>query len=426
MSAAFSEPDKPIAAKPKSRWRRWFKWLLIVISIICVLTLSFTPTTPPTPPPTAAQVVAARASFMRLRSAAGSKEPVSFPLRWDEIEASAALLGRAAKIDRLAIAQNDKTLGVTASIPVFSGLWINLAAHIRPSDAGLPPIALKVGSIPIPAFAVRSAADLARLILGWRGVTLPELDTLVQALSLSNQGVTAKLMIPKGSNLYSAINQAQRAPVNTQAVGKIYCSLSALQQRVPTRDFALHVRRAFAVPASAISDVEQNRAAMIALAMFAVSPEVGNMAGDATQSIDSCPGPGEEVLLLGRPDLAKHWSLSAALTATFGSDISQAMGTWKEVADSGAAGSGFSFIDLAADRSGIAFAERAAAEETASATRARLQRIDENQLLPIAALAFTEGLTESQFQARYTNVDSSAYDTMVLKIDMILAQQNPG
>jgi hypothetical protein len=400
------------------------RWLVLSIAILGFLTLDLSPSTPRVSPPNAAQVMAARTTFMRVRSAAGSKEPVFLTLRWDEIAASSALLARAAKMDRIAVQRSDEVLTATASIPIFGGIWTNIGAQIAPSETGFPDISLKIGRLPIPPFVVRAGANLGRTVLGWKGLNVPPLDTLVQSLAFSNEGARAKLMIPKGSKLYDAINRAQRTPVDTLAVSEIYCSLSGLQQRVPATDFAIHVRRAFALPVKAASDVERNRAALVALAMLATLPETGNMAGDVSREVRSCHVPPGDILLLGRSDLAKHWSVSAALTATFGSDVSQAMGTWKEVADSGPAGSGFSFIDLSADRSGIAFAERASAQESASATRVRLQKIEADVLLPLAALALSEGLTEAQFQERYTNVDSSAYDEMVLRIDTILAQQN--
>jgi hypothetical protein len=68
------------------------------------------------------------------------------------------------------------------------------------------------------------------------------------------------------------------------------------------------------------------------------------------------------VNLIGKPtlgkrhDLALHYMLSAALTVHFGSAAAEKAGLLKEV-DDAEGKSGFSFIDLTADLSGIAFAE---------------------------------------------------------------------
>jgi hypothetical protein len=70
----------------------------------------------------------------------------------------------------------------------------------------------------------------------------------------------------------------------------------------------------------------------------------------------------ERVRVLGEPtlrrrhDLALHFMVSAALAVHFGSSAAEKAGLLKELADSDGK-SGFSFIDLAADLSGIAFAE---------------------------------------------------------------------
>jgi hypothetical protein len=67
--------------------------------------------------------------------------------------------------------------------------------------------------------------------------------------------------------------------------------------------------------------------------------------------------------VLGQPTLRKrhdwllHFAVSAALTSQLGADVAEQIGIAKELQDS-RGGSGFSFADLAADYSGIAFAQR--------------------------------------------------------------------
>jgi hypothetical protein len=57
----------------------------------------------------------------------------------------------------------------------------------------------------------------------------------------------------------------------------------------------------------------------------------------------------------GRGDLAQHFAVSAALTALLGAKGAESIGLQKELMDSHG-GSGFSFVDLAADTAGTAFA----------------------------------------------------------------------
>ena len=114
-------------------------------------------------------------------------------------------------------------------------------------------------------------------------------------------------------------------------------------------------------------------------------------------------------VLGGRTDLAKHWALSAALTAAFGRDAARAIGQWKELSDSLPSGSGFSFVDLAADRSGMHAAEALADPARATQAEALLARADDELLLPAALTRAPEGLTEAQFLARFGSTESARF-----------------
>lgn len=63
-----------------------------------------------------------------------------------------------------------------------------------------------------------------------------------------------------------------------------------------------------------------------------------------------------------RPDLVKHFFVSAHLAATMGGSAARGMGLMKETLDA-QGGSGFSFADMAANRAGIVFAEKLLANE---------------------------------------------------------------
>ncbi len=73
------------------------------------------------------------------------------------------------------------------------------------------------------------------------------------------------------------------------------------------------------------------------------------------------------MLLHGRHDLPRHFMGSAAIAVSGGGALSQAIGLFKEIDDS-RGGSGFSFVDLLADRVGTRFGSLAVASR-ASARR---------------------------------------------------------
>lgn len=70
---------------------------------------------------------------------------------------------------------------------------------------------------------------------------------------------------------------------------------------------------------------------------------------------DSWPSPTEQLVTLERRnDFVKHFMASAAITAYSNTKLSDAIGIYKETADSHI-GSGFSFSDIAANRAGARF-----------------------------------------------------------------------
>jgi hypothetical protein len=422
---AIAAPMSSIEAVPKPPARKWARrlfWLSGFILLFAFLTLSLGPATPRAAAPSAAYVRDARAVFHRVRNVAGREHPDPIFLTWTEAQAVGSLIGRAAQIDRVSITRDGDDVRATASMPLRWGPWINVDARVTPNATGFPGISAWVGHLPIPSFLVRGAIWVARAGLRARGVDLPPMDDVVRSVDVSSRGVTALMMIPKDTKFFKAFNNAQFAPIDTQAVAEIYCQLAAMQQRQPDNSLAAQLRRGFAMRAAGIDESRQNRATLIAIAMLTGEAQIGKIAGDVYSETRSCRIAPQPLTLLGRPDLAKHWSISAALAAIFGPDIAQSMGTWKEVSDSGPQGSGFSFVDLSADRSGIHTAGRALDVNSAGQTAAFLAGAQEQSLLPIRALAFSEGMTEQDFQSRYISTESAEYDQMIVRIDSVLAR----
>ncbi len=401
---------------------------LAAILLFLLLLTSTTPATPVPPLPNAEQVRDARALAERISAHGGSQSgargggPVS--ASWKEIEGASLLLARASHVEHLSVKRGVKALDVTLSLPIGLGLWINAEGHVPESNAGFPAVYGKVGALPVPSFLARGILGLGRVILGWRGIDMPPLDDMVQSARFTADGATGMIRIPKDAKLLRALAQGSVSDINSDEVIARYCGLMLTQQDHPDPDFLTQVHRAF-TSRSPVSDyAASNRAALLALAMFTVSPDVGKIAGIPAERVRGCAGLKMDLLLIGRSDLPKHWTLSAALTAVLGSDLSQAMGVWKEVADSGPDGSGFSFVDLSADRSGINFGRRAVSGDTAEATAGLMRTIKSEQLLPIRALALQEGMNDAQFAQRFTQVDSAKYNAMVARIDRLLAGAN--
>jgi hypothetical protein len=126
--------------------------------------------------------------------------------------------------------------------------------------------------------------------------------------------------------------------------------------------------------------------------------------GDLWRKIESDDDRAARLEVLGQPtvhgrhDLAQHFVVSGALTALHGPKAAEAAGVLKELLDSQPGGSGFSFADLAADLSGIAFARHLAGSPRA------LARVTDSFTVSAHALppgGLPEGLTNAEFVRRY-------------------------
>jgi len=155
--------------------------------------------------------------------------------------------------------------------------------------------------------------------------------------------------------------------------------------------------------------VLHNKAVILALATLVGHHRVGNLVGDIQPQADRALKPRAPAVLMQRNDLARHFIISAALQLLSEQGMSLAIGEFKELMDRGAGGSGFSFVDLAADMAGAEFANIATQPEQALRIQNDIARIqtDTDLMPPITGLP--EGLSKKLFTERYEGVDSERY-----------------
>ncbi|SCX94444.1 hypothetical protein SAMN05216308_10270 [Nitrosospira sp. Nsp13] len=127
------------------------------------------------------------------------------------------------------------------------------------------------------------------------------------------------------------------------------------------------------------------------------------------------------VTIDGREDFAKHFMVSASIAAYADTTLADAIGLYKEVEDS-RSGSGFSFNDIAADRAGTKFGEKAVASESSAQ---QLQRrvaagLKDSDLMPVWS-DLPEFMPEAEFKRRFGGVDAPAYRGMMQKIEQRVA-----
>jgi hypothetical protein len=117
--------------------------------------------------------------------------------------------------------------------------------------------------------------------------------------------------------------------------------------------------------------------------------------------------------ILDREDLAQHFLVSAYLTALAGPTAAHAAGVAKEFKDADGR-SGFSFIDLAADRAGVQFASDVLEKKVSLADLAKQFVIDD--YMP-GIDGFVEGLSSEEFRNQFGSIRDERYRKVVEDID---------
>jgi hypothetical protein len=249
---------------------------------------------------------------------------------------------------------------------------------------------------------------------------------------LLHAGVRRLVIQPERLTLYyqydpGMLNHARRLSMDEAERTRVLVHYRALADRLrnPPEQLAPLLRDALGLAAersrSSGDEPRENRAALVALGLYALGSGAERLLG-AREELP--PLPRKWVTLQGREDLARHFLVSAAISATSDSTLSDAMGLYKEWKDS-QGGSGFSFVDLAADRAGSRFGTAATAD-SASARRllriAAAKLVDEDLLPPVGDLP--EQLSRENFQRDFGGIDGPGYqrilETIERRLDALL------
>lgn len=163
---------------------------------------------------------------------------------------------------------------------------------------------------------------------------------------------------------------------------------------------------------------EENRAVILLLATYANGKNLGPA---IFPSDSSRPLPRREVLLSRRVDAAQHFTTSALLATSGHRAFTDMVGLAKEYNDTHG-GSGFSFIDLAADRSGAVFGKMAVgAEESARKVQEILsQAQDESAFMP-GIEDLPEHLSAEDFANQFGDINSPQFLAVKQRIEERIA-----
>ena len=311
--------------------------------------------------------------------------------------------------------------------------FVNLRGGLEASSHGIYINRLALGRIEVPGpLALRTARTAADILLGDDQGTL--LLAAVEKVTLDQGRVRFHINPP--SHLKRRLERIRDRLKDVrddlallgdpESVRAYYVKMIDIARELESRDrvsLAAYLGPLFelARARSKSSDPAiENQALIIALTIFLGDPRIEKLVGEVvTEDLRKIKSKVHHVSLANRVDLRLHFIVSAGLKVVSDRGLSHAIGELKELLDSDAKGSGFSFPDLAADRAGVRFAELATNGESGDAWRIQTMfsgRVEESDIFP-AIDGLDEGLSEAEFERKYGGVDSDRYQRIVDEID---------
>ncbi|ALZ75921.1 hypothetical protein [Rheinheimera sp. F8] len=409
--------------------------LATVLALLAVLLLQRTPLLSETGQLNAAAVRNSQQLFNNLnQSMRDPGQQLVIQTNADELNAAFALASRTLPGFQGKTQINPAGLTILMTMPLdllSYRLYINADIQIEPSAGPLQVRQVQLGRLTLPG-------DMALGLLGWvadqlwgpgegaallakvRSVTVQQ-DAVKVELSKS-EGFSLSQLKSSGVSLYK---QWFGSDQQTALIEHYYAlALAHSQQQATTQPSHSLIsylqvlmreadRRSKDAPEQA---VRENQAVILALAQLLGGRNLQLLVNEVKTNPQGKP---PRVTLARRPDLQQHFVYSASLHVLGNQRLSSAVGEAKELLDSLNGGSGFSFVDLLADRAGIRFARLAVA--SAQSARAvqqffTLQDRTEQELFPNKS-RLPEGLPQAMFEQQYQSIDSAVYQQMVAEID---------
>lgn len=422
---------------------RVLRWLLfvflpfsavILLALFVVFGMENEPAVKAVKAPTSADAARARAFAKRaIKQMVNAESMTILSVSERDLDSSFSLMNRA--VQRLKGDAKVTSLGLDAAItlalpknPVRR--YVNTRFGIVPSDRGLKISKVSVGSVELTG---ATATWLLRFGLNVAlGDNLGD-DILGAVRSVQFSAKSAKLRIIPVSRLKARLKQAGNriaevrddvALLGDPALIRIYYArLVELDEGVRGKgghSLSAYMKPLFKLAQSRGGDAAvENRAALFALVIYFGDRRFERLTGKVrTGSLQGHRRKGKQIRLEGRNDLMLHFLVSAGLQLVSDYGAAMAIGEFKELLDSTGGGTGFSFVDLGADRTGLRFA--VTATDSVGGAK-RLQRAlatatSESAFFP-RFRDLPERMSETTFKRRFGGVGDARYKAMVDKID---------
>ena len=317
---------------------------------------------------------------------------------------------------RVKVQRSSATLQVSSELPAhLPHGWINVEVRWRETST-LPQVQTwRVGGLPLPG-ALAEQLMRAALKRAFPAVDLALLDGVAKRVRFFDDqlNVVYVLQDDTATRLLSSLTPTEDQE-RLRAYSDRLVGLAGTDPAPETVTLAQLIAPMFELArqrsAGGHDAAKENRAAILTLTAFAT----GRGLGAVVPAARLWPQPRRlHVTLQGRDDFSQHFLVSAALVTEGTTPLANAIGLYKEVADS-RGGSGFSFNDMAANLAGARFGELALRDP------ARLQAllaggVREESLVPDMA-DLPEFLSAAEFARRFGGVGGAGYTRLQADIE---------
>ena len=424
--------------------KRLFLGLLTVIVFAGIAAaVTFLLLTDPAPrvtgiaPPSPEDVASTRSVFHRLRSASVDKNAPNVELSQDEINSALRVATRLVPGMQAETTVENGVMRLRATVPAPYGpeRFANLDVIVRNTSSGPEILSVRAGQRDVPPALAAQIAALA-LRIGLSGNTGDEIIETASRMRLGNGAVSFGMSLSQEGlygtyfDTFSALRgNSMPTPDEIDSyyvrireamdAGKLPTSGSFLPYINEMLEIALEGSDAARLP-------NDYTAAVFALAKACGARDftlvVGPLAGLNPWEFGEWDTNCDNVLLNGRIDIRRHFITAAALQSASNRGVSVSIGEFKELYDTISGAGGFDFTDIAANNSGIRMTDRFMLAPPAEWPELMALITSERDLI-VAFDDIPELMPQSDFEARFGDIDSTEYKDMIAfieaKIDLL-------
>jgi len=358
-----------------------------------------------------------------------------FSANTDELNSAFALASRTLPGFRGQAQVNPAGLTTFMTLPVpmlGKPYYLNARVQVRPSTGPLDIQHVSLGMVTIPG-------ETALNLLGWFADQVwgsgkgANLLAMVRSVQFQQDEVKVEVTRPGGWDLqrlkqsglavYREFFSSPEQTANLEFYYKIAADYAVSNPNSSLINYFQLLFRQAQLRTAVYKDEpgraqQENQAVLLAMAQLLGGHNLQLLVNEVKRA----PGvKAPRVTLARRPDLQQHFIYSATIQILTNKNVSDTVGEAKELLDSIKGGSGFSFVDLLADRAGVRFAQVAIGSPR-SATQLQQffsQDRTEAELFPSKA-RLPEGISQQSFEQKYQSVDSADYQKMLADIEQRL------